>query len=387
MREKARRHALDFRPARQPDEEHLTPTKRKNELVRGRPAIAWLLGLVLHTAAIAQGVAAPAATAQPNLRVVGGLAALNQYTRQEEPFWTRRLTELSGGRFRAEIVPSDRAGIRGAELLPMVRLGTVPFGTLLLSQAAPRDAELAAPDLAGMNPDIATLRRVVNAWRPRLQALLRERHNAELLAVYAYPAQVAFCNRAIEGLAGLKGLRVRTTSQTQADLVQALGGESLTVPLAQLVAQVRSGNVDCALTGTMSGHTIGLDAVTTHLLPLPLTWGMSVFVAHGPSWQALPAELRALLQRELPLLENAIWDDAERETAEGIRCSTGQSGCSSGRPARMTLVSPDGDDLALRRQLLATEVLPRWLDRCGPPCAAEWNQRLAPIVGARVGPR
>ncbi|MFY7857281.1 MAG: hypothetical protein ACOVQT_14175, partial [Rubrivivax sp.] len=201
----------------------------------------------------------------------GGLAGLNQYVRHEERFWATRLSELTQGRYRAEIVPFDRAGIRGAELLPMVRLGTVPFGTLLLSQAAPRDAEFAAADLAGLSPDVATLRRVVAAWRPRLQSLLLQRHNAHLLAVYAYPAQALFCNRPIAGLADLKGLGVRTVSQTQSDFVQALGGRPLTVPFAQMMDQVRSGNLDCAITGTMSGHTIGLDKVTTHLLPLPVT--------------------------------------------------------------------------------------------------------------------
>jgi hypothetical protein len=259
------------------------------------------------------------------------------------PPGSERLATLSGGRYRAEIVPFDRAGIRGAELLPMVRLGTVPFGTLLLSQAAPRDAELVAADLAGLSADMATLRKVVAAWRPRLAALLRERHGAELLAVYAYPAQVLFCKRALEGLEGLRGLRVRTASPTQADFVRALGGEPLTVPLAQLLTRMGSGGLDCAITGTMTGHTIGLDGITTHLLPLPVSWGLAVFVAHGPSWQALPGPLRELLQQELPRLEAAIWDEAERETAEGIVCSTGQGpvqhrpGCTHGlgcaRPA------------------------------------------------------
>jgi TRAP-type C4-dicarboxylate transport system substrate-binding protein len=233
---------------------------------------ALVLGLSLSAGALAQGtVPQPSETV---LRVVGGLAGLNQYTRHEAPFWSQRLAELSGGRYRAEIVPFDRAGIRGAELLPMMRLGTVPFGTLLLSQAAPRDAELAAADLAGLSADMATLRKVVAAWRPRLEALLRERHGAELLAVYAYPAQVLFCKRPIDGLAGLRGLRVRTAGPTQADFVKALGGEPVSVPLAQLVARMASGGLDCAITGTMTGHTIGLDDVTTHLLPLPVTWGL-----------------------------------------------------------------------------------------------------------------
>ena len=50
--------------------------------------------------------------ATSHLRIVGSLAGVNQYTRYEEPFWTRELARLSGGRATAEIVPSDRAGIR-----------------------------------------------------------------------------------------------------------------------------------------------------------------------------------------------------------------------------------------------------------------------------------
>lgn len=356
-------------------------------LTRASRQALLLLGMALPLGAAAQGSAAPAPPAEAVLRVVGGLAGLNQYTRHEAPFWSQRLAELSGGRYRAEIVPFDRAGIRGAELLPMVRLGTVPFGTLQLSQSAPRDAELAAADLAGLSADMDTLRRVVAAWRPRLAALLRERHGAELLAVYAYPAQVLFCRQPLAGLHSLRGLRVRTAGPTQADFVRALGGQALSVPLAQLAARMDSGGLDCAITGTMTGHTIGLDRVTTHLLPLPVTWGLSVFVAHGPSWQALPEPLRELLRRELPRLEAAIWEEAERETAEGVACSTGRGVCNTGQAANMTLVPPGARDEALRRSLLETEVLPRWLERCGFECAAEWNQRLAPLVAVRASAR
>ena len=75
---------------------------------------------------------APKVAAQ-HLRIVGGLAGVNQYTRHEEPFWTRDLARLSNGRATAEIVPFDRAGIRGQEMLRLVQLGAVPFGTALLT--------------------------------------------------------------------------------------------------------------------------------------------------------------------------------------------------------------------------------------------------------------
>lgn len=321
------------------------------------------------------------------LRVVGGLAAVNQYTQHEAPFWTRDLSRLSGGRFSADIVPFDRAGIRGPELLSMVRLGTVPFGTLLVSQGSAKDAELSAPDLAGLNPDIASMRRSVEAFRPRLQALLRERHGAELLAVYVYPAQVLFCNAPLVNLGSLKGRRVRSASVTQADWVEALGGQAVTIPFADLVPNMRAGNIDCAITGTMSGNTIGLHEITTHLHTMAINWGMSVFVAHGATWRALPPDLRSLLQRELPRLEAAIWDEAARDTAEGIACNAGDSSCRSGKPGRMTVVRTGPADEARRRELLVQTVLPRWLQRCGPTCAAGWQQAMTPALGIEASPR
>jgi TRAP-type C4-dicarboxylate transport system substrate-binding protein len=343
--------------------------------------VALTLGLMATSGALSQ--VDPAAAAAPQvLRIVGGLGNLNQYTRHEEPFWTQRLAELSGGRFKAEVVPFDRAGIRSTEMLTLVRLGTVPFGTQLLSTAAPRDAELSAPDLAGLSSDAAAQRRAVTAFRGRLAELLRQRHDAELLAVYSYPAQMLFCRRPLRALAELRGLRVRTSSPTQSDFVEALGGVPVTVPFAQLTAEMKAGNLDCAITGTMSGNTIGLHELTTHLFAMPINWGLSAFVAHRPTWLALPAALRELLQRELPRLEDAIWAEAALETASGLACNTGRPECRGGRAGTMTLVTPSAADEALRRQLLAGTVLPRWLQRCGEGCRASWNSTLGPVAGA-----
>lgn len=348
---------------------------------RVRRAVALLLGLLCSTLAPAEEGAERAGT---TLRVVGGLASVNQYVRHEQPFWTRDLPRLSQGRFRAEIVPFDRAGIRGQEMLGLVRLGTVPFGTLLLSVSGTREIEITAPDLPGLNPDMATLRRSVAAFRPHLQQLLRERHGVELLALYSYPAQVLFCRQPLAALADLKGRRVRTSSLSQSDFVEALGGQPLSTPFADIVPSLKNGSLDCAITGTMSGNTIGLHEHTVSLHTLPVSWGLSAFVAHRPTWLALPAELRALLQQELPQLEQAIWLEADRETAEGLACNAGLDGCRNGRVGRMKLAPASPADDALRRELLARQVLPRWLQRCGPSCADLWNRTLAPVAGVQA---
>jgi TRAP-type C4-dicarboxylate transport system substrate-binding protein len=338
--------------------------------------------LCVTLAAVHAQQAAPAAPLR--LRIVGGLARLNQYTRHEEPFWTRDLLRLSGGRATAEIVPFDRAGIRGQEMLRLVQVGAVPFGTVLLDNSAVDVPELYAPDLAGLNPDIKSLRRAVEAFRPYLERLLRERYGARLLAVYVYPAQVSFCSKPLSGIADLRGRRVRVSSVSQADFISALGGVPVQTGFAEIVANMRGGNIDCAITGTMSGNTIGLDQVTTYVHTLPITWGLAAFVANDGAWTALPPDVQALLQRELPQLEQSIWTESERETEEGIECNVGSAACVSGRKGHMTAVKTTPADERRRREVLRQKVLPAWIQRCGPPCAKVWVETVGPALGVAL---
>lgn len=324
---------------------------------------------------------APAADAPQHLRIVGGLAGVNQFTRHEEPFWSRDLARLSNGRATAEIVPFDRAGIRGQEVLRLVQLGAVPFGTALLSLSATQDPELSAPDLAGLNPDAVSLRRSVDAFRTYLQKILRERYRIELLALYTYPAQVTYCTKPLSGLADLAGRRIRTSGSSQADWVTALGAIPVQTGFAEIVANVRSGNIDCAITGTMSGNTIGLFEVTSHIYIMPVSWGVAAFVANGAAWTALPKDLQALLRRELPKLEEAIWAESARETGEGIACNIGAPTCTGGRKGGMTEVRETSADSSKRRDILVKNVLPGWVQRCGVRCAQVWGQTIGPAVG------
>ncbi len=351
-------------------------------------AVRGNLGIFARTAALvwlcASSAAAVQAQAEQRLRVVGGLAGVNQYTRHEEPFWTRTLPALTQGRVVADIVPFDRAGIRAQEMLRLVTIGSVPFGTTLLAAVAAQEPEMAAPDLAGLNPDLASLRRNVAAFRPRLETLLRERHGAELLASYIYPAQVTFCTRPLGGLGDLAGRRIRVSSASQADWVSALGATPVQTAFAEIVPGMRAGNIDCAITGTMSGNTIGLHEVTSHLFTLPVSWGLAAFVANSAAWRALDASTQRLLRAELPRLEQAIWDEAERETGEGIACNTGAAGCAGGRKGRMTAVRESAADQARRHKILVGTVLPGWQQRCGPSCTASWNRTLGVATGIEL---
>ncbi|MHB2165805.1 TRAP transporter substrate-binding protein [Alsobacter sp. R-9] len=319
-----------------------------------------------------------------SLRIVGGLAGVNQYKQHEAPFWLDTIRQRSGGRIAATIQPFDQSGLRAQDMLQLMRVGVVPFGTALLSVVAADDPELNAMDLPGLAPDIATLRKVVSLYRPHTEKLLLEQHNIVLLGVYAYPAQVVYCAKPFSGLSDLAGRRVRTSSVSQSEMFAALGAVPVITPFAEMVGAVSKKVVDCAVTGTLSGNEVGLTEVTTHIHAMAINWGLSIFGANRTAWEAVPADLRPMIRGGVAELEQSIWSMAEQETLGGIQCNVGADGCRSGRKGRMALVPVTTADEAVRRKVLVEAVLPRWIDRCGTDCVEGWNAIMAPELGLAV---
>ncbi len=338
-----------------------------------------LAGLAAMFLAATPATAEPAATI--NLKIVGGLAGVTQYTRHEEPFWTTRVGALTGGRVQAVIAPFDRSGIRSQEMLQLMRLGVVPFGTVGLAVAAGEEPELNAMDLPILNPDIDTLRQSVTLWRPRLEKVLRERFGIRLLAIYIYPAQVVFCREPFTSLGDLAGRRVRASSIGQSELLAALGATPVVIPFAAVTEAVRSGMVECAITGTLSGNAIGLHRVTSHLSRQAIGWGVSFFGANLDAWATLPAEVQTQLTAGLATLQDEIWEAAERETDLGFACNAGAAECAPANRGSMVVLDDEPLDRERRVELLRDTVLPNWVGRCGTECAEAWNRHMTPTRG------
>jgi TRAP-type C4-dicarboxylate transport system substrate-binding protein len=254
----------------------------------------------------------------------------------------------------------------------------------LLGPAAGTDPELDSIDLPLLNPDLASLRRTTQLWRPHLAALLQERYGVELLAIYTYPAQVMFCRGPFAGLTDLNGRRVRSATVAQADLMTNLGATPVVIPFAEVVPAIRNGVVQCAITGGLSAQSIGLTEVTTHISPRPITWGTSIFAANRAAWLALPETVRRQLQQGLTQLEDEIWQAAGRATVEGIACATGELSCPPERRSHLTLV-PEPIRPEEQARLLSRAVLPAWARRCGQPCVTAWNAIMAPSLNLRLG--
>ena len=131
----------------------------------------------------------------------------------------------------------------------------------------------------------------------------------------------------------------------------------------------------------MSGGEVGLPNVTAYISPMSISWGLSFFGVNKPAWEQLPPDIRTTLRDGLFKLEQSIWDAADRETAAGLACDTGSTGCMGAKPFHMKLVPIAVEDEALRKQLLMQTILPKRIRRCGNECVTAWNGTLGSTLG------
>jgi len=315
-----------------------------------------------------------------HLTVMGSLGGTAQYRDIEQPFWSHQLAADSGGRITADVTPFDQTGLKGVEALQMARLGVVSFLTVPLSLVSSEDPEANAPDLPGLNPSIETMKANLAAYRPVLNEVYRARYRLEPLAMVSYPAQVLFCKDRFERLSDLAGRTVRVASGAQGSLMSAVGARGIVLPFADIRGALINNSVDCAITGTLTGYSIGLQNLTHYVHALAINWGVQIVVANRATWLALDPGVREFLTHELADFEQRVWGQTESATAEGLSCDTGHGDCPSGTKGNMILVEATPADRALLDRVLRTVILPKWAARCGEECTDEWNR----TVGARM---
>ena len=313
-----------------------------------------------------------------------------QYTRVDIPMLREELPKRSGGRISVTLASWPERNLNEPELLRVLRAGQIDLGGIALPTVAGDAPLLDIIDLAGLLSSHEMGRKVAEAVMPELNKEL-ERFNVRIIATYPFPAQVFFCRKAVKDLAHLKGRRIRTFGTSLNDLVTAIGGVPVSLAFAEVYGALERGVADCAITGTGSGNAAKWYEVTTHMYTLPVGWSLGGYYVNVAWWNKLDPAVRKFLEDIYKEIEDRQWTFGGVElTQDGIDCNTGKPSCKIGTLAKdrpMTEVKPIDADRALLRKILAENVLPAWVKRCGAKCGDTYNTVLAPITGVKYTPR
>ncbi len=314
------------------------------------------------------------------LKAVGTWSSLTNFKKHEGPFFNERLAEASGGSIIGDIKSQSGLGLKGFEIMRLVKNGVFDFAFGLPGYVAAENAVFEGGDLSSVTQDIETQRKVAEAYYPTMEKNFAEIYNAKLLMLYPFPSQTLWCNAEVNSIADLKGKKIRVYATTLGDFVEGVGGTSVTVPFAEVIPALEKGVVDCGITGTMSAYSANWQQVATHAYTLRVGWGFAFGAMNMDKWNSMSPAQQELMQTEVAALNDRMWAETATEDEVAISCITGGD-CAIGEKGNMKLVTPSDADLAARDKVATEVVLARWAERCGEECAANWNETVGSILG------
>ena len=336
--------------------------------------------LVTATAALALMASAALADNPVVLKAVGTWSSLTNFQKHEGPFFNERLAEASGGQIVGDIQSQSGLGLKGFEIMRLVKNGVFDFAFGLPGYVAAENAIFEGADLSSLTQDIDTQREVAEAYFPTLEKAFAEIYNAKLLMLYPFPSQTLWCNAEVNGIKDLEGKKIRVYATTLGDFVEGAGGTSVTVAFSEVIPALEKGVVDCGITGTMSAYTANWQQVATHAYTLRVGWGLAFGAMNMDKWNSMTADQQALMQTEIDALNDRMWAETATEDAIAISCITGGD-CEIGEKGGMKLVEPSAEDLQIRDKIATDVVLARWAERCGEECTANWNDTVGKVLG------
>jgi TRAP-type C4-dicarboxylate transport system substrate-binding protein len=336
--------------------------------------------------AAAAALLAGTASAETSIRATGLVSTHKFHTAMEKEFY-EGLSAKTGIPLAINFNPLDVVGVDMQDTLRMVRTGAFDIVQSTVGAAARDDAFLEGVDLIGVSTSMEQLEEAVAAFRPELEKRVAEKFNAKVLALWPYGPQVFYCNAEIESIESFKGLKVRSYTPTMSSLLEAMGATPVTLSFKEVYPSLQRGVVDCAITSPTSGNTGNWPEVTTHFLPLGISWSVNGHFMNLDKWDSFSDEEKAKLEAEFASFEQGFWDLAAKNNGWAIACNTGGEGCENYTKFDMKLVEPSAADQAAVTKATMEKVLPGWATSCDESfsdCTAIWNATVGKVRGIEL---
>lgn len=346
-----------------------------------------MLKTYVRSAAVAAGVAALFAAAPAvaqgslDLKMVGTWNFTTHYKEVEQPYFTKGITEKSGGKIKVDIKSITELNLSGFEVVDLTRKGVYDIVAGVIAYVADRSPELEAMDLAGTVPDLDVQIQALKAYRKVVEREFATKYGVQLLALTLYPSQQLWCNKPVNKMDDVKGLKIRVYGSSLGDLMKGLGGVPVTIAFGEVVPALQKGVADCGITGTLPAYDAKWREVVTHIYKLGLGWGPSFVAMNKRRYDGLDAASKEFLTKEMAAYEERVWAATKENDEQGFACNTGNGKCRFGEPGKMTLVDPSAEDKKRLKAAVEANVLTAWAKRCSAACVTEWNETIGKIVG------
>ena len=273
-------------------------------------------------------------------------------------FFAEAVARESGGRI--SVTPSFDAalGIKSAEMIAAVRDGRIAAGDAFAGALGKVDPLFLVSSLPFLTPTNADAGKLYEAARPLYaKRLVAERQR--LLYATPWPPSGLWAKKPIRTPADLAGLAVRSYDATGTKVFAAAGAAPVNLSFADTMPRLADGSVVAVLSSGDGGAGRRLWDYLPHFTEINYAVPLSLATLSDAAYTALPAELRAAVDRAAAATEAHQWQLLEGRLAENYARMAANG---------VTITKSDALTPELRALLAksAAEAVASWRSEVGP---------------------
>lgn len=268
--------------------------------------------------ALATAAPAPAAEVTWRMQTVAGAATseLDALVRN----FAGRVADASDGRMRIDVFPAGQL-VPTPEVVEAVRAGALELGHTYLVYYVSREPALYGINewAAGYDPLQGVGWFYDGGGADLLRPVLAE-HGLHYLGVSPLLGEQLWFSEPVEDLEALEGVRIRSSGLT-ADAFARLGAAVVSMPAEEIYTGLQRGVVTGAeFTSLPIHHGLGWQEVAPYVaLPSFTAGGSSDWIVNADAWEALPDDLKAVVDVSLRAAAFDWYRAAQAEEARLMR--------------------------------------------------------------------
>ena len=217
----------------------------------------------------------------------------------------------TGGKLEIVVHPGGALGFKGAEILRVVRDGTLPIAEVLMGNVQgdePIFGLTSLPLLAGSYDDAWRLYEIARPYYEKALA----RNNAMLLYAVPWPPSGIYAKKLLKSTADFKGLKVRTYDANSAEFVRLLGAEGIAIPFSELYTALSTGLVNAVLTSTVTGVDAKLWEVTNYFHRINYAYPLNMVIVNKAMFERLPKDVQEAVLEAAKQVEKEQWNNSKK---------------------------------------------------------------------------
>lgn len=289
---------------------------------------------------------------------------------------TEQLAKRTNGRLKLDVVSFPELGMTGSELIRLLNSGLMDAGEVVTGYVSGEFPLIEGAQMVGVYDTVEQARRAYEAW----MKLVAEPNGKQLggipISTFGFTSQMLWSKFPVNSLSDIKGKKIRIFAKGQADYIAALGGTSVSLPIADVYSSLERGVIDGAITGPEVAAGFKYHEVVQYVTDLMLGPGAGYVVVSDKAWKSLPPDVRKEFEALLPELRKMSWDLVAVDNKQHF-----DTVLARGVKATMT-AKPEW--VPQLKKIAREVVVPAWVSRSGPRAAPAFNEAIAPIVGFTV---